>query len=598
MSSSSNGWPPLNPPLSRRLRERVSQLALKLGEQLRERDSDLFKRIQREYQSIDEHGAYQDTSPTEKADVKLESIVYGDLYPIEAFPRLRSGIATLLENLGARPAPLDTRATQNWEDWLQGVQSNPNTGAWQNVGILDLSKTCHLIDRCHVWANSVGDYIALSIVASPSEKCRKQFRQITDNGGEQSFLFYFPHLTRSLGELSLFSDLRFSLGYHEEPPSADFEKQVDRLFLKCNREITDKLNDHIGGGLGTQGPLPSLEVISTALPESQSPTQLWSGEDEKRKSANEALNQNFWSCIGGVSTHPWKWSWGCLYSTDRSDKYSFRSYQMLVHRPNLADYGDYVVGSVRDDESVSDVQLRGYFSFMGKRIGALLAIREQFFRFRKRLIRLRNQVSPQLGSELGTIRQIWRTLRKGTSQLTEINSIRFSQGRLWSAISEERKRGSLYRGLKGAERQRYDSDSTADFLEDWHDQLQELRASNRDRLERLESSYKALFSITNAQVTASMQLAIVILTVVLLILTAVMATNGSGREVRPKSQPPVETPSTENPAHAPPSALRERPRTSPRLFQDNRSEVYSYLRAYQVHYGRKRWSARRRPMSN
>ena len=248
-----------------------------------------------------------------------------------------------------------------------------------------------------------------------------------------------PNLSNSLSDLPLFNWTRYSFGFRRESESRDLQRKTDQFFLKCNREAADLLENHIGSGLAPRQPLPSLEVISTDL----SRDELISHDEDRRTNgaSKQTLRNQFWRNIGQRSTpiNPWRWEWGQLYRTRRSDKYGFRSHQMVVHRPDLVQLGDYRIDDrePREGETNFDLALSAYLRYRSVRLGALLAIREKFLRFRDRLVDLRNLLSPQLRSR-SNAGLLLKVVRKGAEILSGINAVRFSQNRLWSQIKDSR----------------------------------------------------------------------------------------------------------------------------------------------------------------
>lgn len=520
MTNTSDGWPRLRPPLKRRVHLKVSHFLLKFGEFMSAGDSEWFKRLQ--YRA--EHEPYDPSSSLpESANVQLEHLLYGDLYAVEDFGKLKYGVDQLFRE---HQSALPSYESKRWHDWVDRRKDKAGGTASSNVGYLDLSDASALFRRCHVAAFGVEGYISLGLDFTPSEKCRDEFKNLLTKGGEFTTLVTMPNLFESLSALSLFSWVRYTLGFRQESRSTDLQRKIDQFFLRCNREAADLVESNIGSGLAPEKPLPSLEIISTDIPRDE----LLSHEETSasRNSQEQRLGYQFWTNIGERSPplNPWRWEWGQLYQTQRSDEYGFRSHQMLVHRPDLVRLEDYRIGDRQpgEEESSFSLALRAYLGNRTDRFGALLAIQGKFLLFRDRLVDLRNLLSPQLGGRSGT-GLLLKVLRKGAQVLSSMNAVRFSQRRLWGQVEKKRVKWWLFRSLRGANRSQIDSEEPVDFVEDWGNEIETLKKSNQRRLERIESAYEKLFSIVNARVTFLLQLTVAVLTVALLWLTILMVTS-------------------------------------------------------------------------
>lgn len=541
MSKNSDGWPELHPPLKRRLHLQISNLLLEFGNFLSRRNSKWFKRLQHEA----EHEPYApDSCPPEGADIELERFLYGDLYPVEDFDELKFGMDQLFR---AHESTFPTYRSERWHEWVEQRKDEVGGVATSSVGYLDLSDACTFLKDCHVTAFGIEGYVFLGLNFTPSEECRDEFEDLVTERSETTSILTLPNLFKPIFNLSLFSWVRYSLGFRRESESAVLRREIDRFFLRCNREVADLLGSHIGSGLSPESPLPSLEIISTDIPRNQ----LLSYREEKRKenSSEQSLRHQFWTSIGHRPPliNPWRWEWGQLYRTRRSDEYKSRGYQMVVHRPDLVELEDYRIDDREPGEEATHfgLALRAYLTDRTGRFGALLAIQEQFLRFRDRLVNLRNLLSPQLRNRSG-IGLLLKVVRKGTEVLSDLNAVRFSQKRLWSQVEKRRVRGWLFGSLHGAKRSKRDSKETVDFVDDWSDEIETLRNENQSRLERIESAYDKLFSIVNARVTFLLQITVVGLTFLLLWLTFLMVLSrssprqqkGDQRRQDPVSQTP------------------------------------------------------------
>lgn len=522
MSSSATGWPQLRPSLSMRLHQKVSNLLLDLGDFLSKKDSEWFKGLQHK---ADWDPYTAETSLPKEADVRLEHLLYGDLYAVEDFDELKYGMDRLFRE---HEVTIPKYGSWRWHEWVNQRKNGAGGLATNNIGYLDLSEASLLFRSCHVMALGMEGYVALGLKFTPSEECRNKIKELLAEGGKPTILFTMPNLLNSLSDLSLFSRTRYFLGFSREPRSADLQRKIDRFFLRCNREAADLLENHIGSGLAPRQPLPSLEIISTDI----SRNELVSHDEDRRKkgSSKRSFRNRFWRNIGqhAPPTNPWRWEWGQLYRTWRSDEYGFRSHQMVVHRADLVQLEDYRIDDrePREGETKFDLALRAYLIHRVGEFGALLAIREQFLRFRDRLVNLRNLLSPQLRNQSST-GLLLKVLIKGTEVLSEINAVRFSQARLWSQVNREKVKNWLFRSSRGAKRSQRESEEAVDFVEDWTDEVKTLKNGNQNRLQRIDSAYEKLFTIFNAHATVLLQFTVAGLTVLLLWLTILMVMNSS-----------------------------------------------------------------------
>jgi hypothetical protein len=379
-------------------------------------------------------------------------------------------------------------------------------------------------ERCYVTALGFEAHVILGLNFTPSKDVKREFRETVSEGGDPTILFQLNNLFKPLSEIPLFNSIRYSLGYSVESASSDLARKIDRLLLQCNKEAVELLQSHIGAGLGENKPLPSLEVISTALPRSK--ILSFNERHQKQESGNlenSSLDRDLWESIGqSRPPNPWRWTWAQLYRSQRSDEYQFRSYQLLVHKPDLVRSGEFRIGDrePRQGESAFGLELSAYLRFRTARLGATLAIEEQLQRHRERLIALRNLLIPQLKNRGLLSLPPYRVLLRGMDYLAEMNAIRFSRDHLVSQLEDERTRIWITDSLQGAKRSSRDSDSPVDFITDWWDRVESLESNVRSRLERTESTYEQLFSIMNAQGTFFLQFAVFVLTLVLLWLTA------------------------------------------------------------------------------
>lgn len=522
MSLKSDDWPQLHPSFRRRLHIKISDLLLGFGGILSDRNSEWFKSLQHRA----EREPYDTSSSLpEDADVELEHLLYGDLYAVEDFEKLKYGIDQLFRD---HESKLPTYRSRQWHEWVDQLKGQAGGWVRSNVGYLDLSDACTFFSSCHVAAFGTEGYITLGLGFTPSDVCKDEFEKLLAEGGEFTTLLTLPNLFEPVSNLSLLSWVRYSLGFRQEPRSSDLQRKIDRLFLRCNREVADLLESYIGSGLALEKPLPSLEIISTDI----SRDQLLSHEEERERgnSSERSLNNRFWTNIGQrhPPTNPWRWEWGQLYRTRRSDEYNFRSHQMVVHRPDLVQLEDYRIGDREPGEGETrfGLALRAYLRDRTSRLGAVLAIREQFLRFRDRLIYMRNLLSPQLRTR-SSKRLPLKVLWNGKEVLAGINAVHFSQKRLWSQVKDKRIRSWLFRAFRGAKRSGWNSEETVDFVDDWAEEVEALKSENQSRLERVESAYDKLFTIVNARATILLQLTLAMLTVLLLWLTTLMVMNSS-----------------------------------------------------------------------
>jgi hypothetical protein len=245
--------------LRRRLHLKVSNLLLDFGDFLSERNSECFKGLQHR---ADWDPYTAESSLPEEANVRLEYLLYGDLYAVEDFEELKYGMDQLFRK---HEVTIPTYEPWRWHEWVDQRKHEAGGLATNNVGYLDLSEACALFRGCHVMAFGMEGYVSLGLKITPSEECKDEFKGLLAEGGESTILFTMPNLFKPLSDLSLLSWTRYFLGFNREPEGADLQRKIDQFFLRCNREAADLLENHIGSGLAPKQPLPSLEIISTDI---------------------------------------------------------------------------------------------------------------------------------------------------------------------------------------------------------------------------------------------------------------------------------------------------------------------------------------------
>lgn len=248
-------WPCRRRSIRDDIRLVISEWLIRFACSLRERKSGSLEWLQmlgKEQQPKD----YDTTRKPDDLEFGLFEIAYFELFFVEDFAKLQSGLNSLLDRYGSRLAPLQNK--ESIDEFFHSATSDYSSGYyWLNVGFLNFdsekraSPYSQYFKGAHLQLlHFIPSAVILIVSVIPSAAVQKRISTLVATDAKERKI-----ITR-------FSLRRGITGSKSIPASMVRREELEDILVKLKKEVTLLLKDSVSGlFVTTYPPLPSLEVF-------------------------------------------------------------------------------------------------------------------------------------------------------------------------------------------------------------------------------------------------------------------------------------------------------------------------------------------------
>jgi hypothetical protein len=498
-------WPHRRRSIRDDIRLVISEWLIRFACSLRERKSGSLEWLQmlgKEQQPKD----YDTTRKPDDLEFGLFEIAYLELFFVEDFAKLQSGLNSLLDRYGFKVSPQNKK---DIEEFFHSATSYYSSGGWSNVGFLNFDsekraspysqyfKSAHL-QLLHLSPSTM----TLVVSVSPSIAVQKRISKLVATDAKRRQI-----ITR-------FSLRRGITGSQWIPASMMRQEELEDILVELKKKVTQLLKDSVGGiFVTTYPPLPSLEVFYFEGGKRGTTEQTAQQTELTQASEMPIKERNFWRTMNMSldCNYAYKKDWLTLYlpeewqTTSQLDK----PYRALIDRrlfQKVESLDLYV-----NLESAMSHQLSCLFTG----VSAPVAIRDFLGKISEEAASIRQYMVPPL-TRAG---RYWKTPFKISILFKRKRRLDIQNFSCERIVNELEKEDFVYfsrdYGLQSLKRERYGEGDTASFIDDLIWQIEEESKLIARQVKLLRSYYHDLINL-------SLQRTLLVLTVVLVVL-AVLA---------------------------------------------------------------------------
>jgi len=246
-------WPQRRRSIRDDIRLVISEWLIRFACSLRERKSGSLEWLQmlgKEQQPKD----YDTTRKPDDLKFGLFEIAYFELFFVEDFAKLQSGLNSLLDRYGFMVSPQNKK---DIEEFFHSATSDYSSGGRRNVGFLNFesekmaSPYSQYFKGVHLQLlHFIPSTVALIVSVIPSAAVQKRISRLVATDAKKRKI-----ITR-------FSLRRGITGSQYIPASMVRQEELEDILVELKKEVTQLLKDSVGGiFVTTYPPLPSLEVF-------------------------------------------------------------------------------------------------------------------------------------------------------------------------------------------------------------------------------------------------------------------------------------------------------------------------------------------------
>lgn len=500
-------WPHRRRSIRDDIRLVISEWLIRFACSLRERKSGSLAWLQmlgKEQQPKD----YDTTRKPDDLEFGLFEIAYFELFFVEDFAKLQSGLNSLLDRYGSRLAPLQNK--ESIGEFFHSATSDYSSGSWLNVGSLNFYsekkpspyipyfKSAHL-QLLHLSPSAM----TLIISVIPSVAVQKRISTLIATDAKEKKI-----ITR-------FSLRRGITGSQGIPASVVRREELEDILVELKKKVTQLLKDSVGGiFVTTYPPLPSLVVFYFEGGKRGTTEQTAQQTELTQASEMSLMERNFWRTMNmSLDCHyAYKKDWLTLYlpeekgTTSQLDK----SYRTLIDRHLFQQ-----VETLDDHLNLEDA-MSYQLSYVFTGVSAPVAIRDFLGKIAKEVASIRQYMVPPL-TRAG---RYWRTpFRVLFKRKRRLDILSFSCERI---VNELDKEDFIYLsrhyGPQGLKRERYGEGDTGLFIDDLMWQIDYESKLIARQVKLLRSYYHDIIDYRSLKVNLSLQRTLLVLTVVLVVL--------------------------------------------------------------------------------
>lgn len=253
-------WPRTSPPIRRRIKERLSRLALGFASSLPKFQGGPIHNLQVHLEFNKKLHDYDLTSLPEGLDFSLLEVIYSDIFLQEDYDKLQAGLRNMIEPW--KPWWTGGREDEDIPNMFASIRRFRRGGAWYNLNAVDFKRarevknppkmTPELADIAYLQLTVISpSIVSLAISVVPSDMFQGRLRELLSRNEKQQTI------------IDKFS-LRYGLGRSRSISATGVRQgQLERLFLQLQKEIVAILRAYIKTGLAMHGPVPSIQVFVT-----------------------------------------------------------------------------------------------------------------------------------------------------------------------------------------------------------------------------------------------------------------------------------------------------------------------------------------------
>jgi hypothetical protein len=404
-------WPKPKYGLRQRVWHRFTAIALKAARRWKASPLLILR-------SLNEWTRYNDKHRSEGAapsDWRLElfRIDFADLYFAEEFDQLAKGLSKLL--------PTKARLGSSAEEVVTSIREAGPHSLWSNNGgSFDLERLPatlrpKTITELSLWIDQISpSLISVSYLATPSAALVLAFRRIFEEPSS---------LDARIGSFSW--KYRFA-GVGHRPGNLARRRERDELLLAPNAELVRLLRNYCGVGMAMEGPLASVDVLSTDRPLSALPTQFPEGTVAENPTEWQPM---FYLLALGREPHRelFRSDWLEFGGVARDDHYQFGGFQLIASKDAFPKDGEEELKGFGFERGVHDVS-RGFAPFV-----ALAAF---YGSLGNSLSKVRSRLLPIFRAEAKG-RTALRNVKRGHLAIAEANGVAFRQDRVWAELTSK-----------------------------------------------------------------------------------------------------------------------------------------------------------------
>ena len=234
--------------------EVISEGLIRFACSLRERKSGSLAWLQmlgKEQQPKD----YDTTRIPDDIEFGLFEFAYFELFFVEDFAKLQSGLNSLLERYGYRLVFPPNK--KDIEKFFNSLTSDYSSGSWRNVGFLNFdsekksSTYSQYFKRAHLQLlHFIPSAVILIVSVIPSVAVQKRISRLAATDARERQI------------ITQFSLRRDITGSKNIPASRVRQEELEDILVELKKKVTQLLEDSVGGiFVTTYPPLPSLEVF-------------------------------------------------------------------------------------------------------------------------------------------------------------------------------------------------------------------------------------------------------------------------------------------------------------------------------------------------
>jgi len=499
-------WPQRRRSIRDDIRLVISEWLIRFACSLRERKSGSLEWLQmlgKEQQPKD----YDTTRKPDDLKFGLFEIAYFELFFVEDFAKLQSGLNSLLDRYGFMVSPQNKK---DIEEFFHSATSDYSSGGRRNVGFLNFesekmaSPYSQYFKGVHLQLlHFIPSTVALIVSVIPSAAVQKRISRLVATDAKKRKI-----ITR-------FSLRRGITGSQYIPASMVRQEELEDILVELKKEVTQLLKDSVGGiFVTTYPPLPSLEVFYFEGGKRGTTKQTAQQTEFTQASEMPLRERNFWRTMNMSLDCPFAYKKDglTLYlpeekgTTSQLDK----SYRTLIDRhlfQQVETLDDYL-----NLEDAMSYQL----SYVFTGVSTPVAIRDFLGKIAEEAAGIRQYMFPPLTRAGRYWRTPFKILIKRKRRL-DIQS--FSCERI---VNELEKEDFVYfsrdYGLQSLKRERYGEGDTGLFIDDLMWQIEEESKLIARQVKLLRSYYHDLIDYRSLKVNLSLQRTLLVLTVVLVVL--------------------------------------------------------------------------------
>ena len=319
-------WPYRRHSIGDDIRQVITEWLIRFACSLRERKSGSLAWLQmlgKEQQPKD----YDTTRKPDDLEFGLIEIAYFELFFVEDFAKLQSGLNSLLDRYGYLVPPNKKKI----EEFFNSLASDYSS-RWWKVGFLNFdsekkaSTYSQYFKRAHLQLlHFIPSAVILIVSVIPSVAVQKRFSRLVATDAKKRQI------------ITQFSLRRGITGFEILPASRVRQEELEDILVELKKKVTQLLKDSVGGIFATTSPpLPSLEVFYFEGGKRGTTEQTEQLTELTQASEMPIRERNFWRMMNMSPDWPfaYKKDWLALYLPEerRTTSQLDKPYRALIDR--------------------------------------------------------------------------------------------------------------------------------------------------------------------------------------------------------------------------------------------------------------------------